>query len=199
MEELIEFFKTVRRLSGIERCSNTPHIKNSYVSDHSYYVALYAMIFADIENSKQPVGLKPYDTSEVIKRALIHDLEESLTGDFLFPIKHENPTIKPLLQEAINQVVDNELFASLPIGICSYYKRLWKTSKDSSNEGRLVAAMDKFEILLYAIQELELGNKQFIKIYNNAIKILLTEFTEIRFLQKVLITIRKEVEENLLK
>jgi len=56
------------------------------------------------------------------------------------------------------------------------YIRLWSTAKDDSAEGRLVACMDKFEILMYAVSELELGNTSMRRIYGNAISIIRRDF-----------------------
>jgi len=215
MTDLLNFFKTVRRLTFIERCSNILHIHKSTVSDHSFYVALYAMVFADMENykilnevgeaigngvgndkklSKEKVRNLLYNTSEVVKRSLIHDLEESLTGDILYPVKHEVRPAKLLLDQAIQSVVNNELFESIPdYSTKKYYKILWQKSKDNSKEGRLVAAMDKFEILMYSLQEILLGNKQFGIIFKTAFDILRTEFKSIETLQGVLDSIEKEV------
>ena len=179
--KLLIFLKRSRRLSTIDRCSNTPHIQRYSVAEHSYYISLLAMLFADIENLN--ADEKIYDTSEVIKHALIHDLEESITGDILFPFKHQNEKLKPQLKMAIEECVDKELFIELPTGIQEYYKKLWMNSKDSSREGKLVAAMDKFEILLFAISEIDMGNSNsFQIIYHIAINVIKRDHTDIKSL-----------------
>ena len=43
------------------------------VADHSFSAAVMAMIFSD---------LKKLDTEKMLKMALLHDLSESITGDF---------------------------------------------------------------------------------------------------------------------
>ena len=43
------------------------------VADHSYSAAVMAMVFSD---------LKKLDTKKILKMALLHDLSESITGDF---------------------------------------------------------------------------------------------------------------------
>ena len=210
MTSILRFLKLTRRLSSIERCSNTPHIKNSNVAEHSFYTALLAMLFADLENDrimtetmrdhnievdselflelfKEPeIRNKMYDTSEVIKRALLHDLEESITGDILYPLKNENKTMKPLLKSIISKIVNDELFEDIPAErVRNYYVGLWRKSKDETKEGRLVAAADKFEILLYAISEIELGNMGFYAIYNKALSILHKEFSDIECIHDI--------------
>jgi len=192
MTEFLKFIMDIRRLEGIERCSNTPHIHKSYVSSHSYYVALYSMLFADIENSN--INCHTYDTSEVIKKALIHDLEESITGDILYPFKKSNEVyLKPKIQK----IVKEKLFDGIPDkAVKIYYKKLWNNSKDDTKEGMMVAAMDKFEILIYSLTELFLGNKQFVLIYKTALNIIRNKFQMISSLQNLLDEIEEEVNDK---
>jgi len=176
-----DFVFRARRLCSIDRCSNTPHIGKYPVSEHSFYTALYAMLFADLENSK----LKRYDTSEVIKRALIHDIEESVTGDILFPVKHGSDQVSALFKTIAIKCVEQEVFEGLPENIKQYYINLWKSSKDGSEEGLLVSGVDKFEILIYALTEVKLGNTQFGQIIDTAYNIIVTQFSNIESLVEV--------------
>ena len=181
---ILNFLRRTQALCYIERCSNTPHIRPYSVAQHSFYIALYAMIFADIENERirenEVMGMdyvsNLYDTSEVMKKALLHDIEESLTGDILYPVHHDNKSFKETLDKVRDKCVNEEVFKELPKNVRKYYIKLWRTSKDTSKEGILVACMDKFEILMFAIQELDMGNQAFRVIYNNAISIIEKEF-----------------------
>jgi len=184
--EKLNFFKRVRRLSFIDRCSNIPHIRPYPVSDHSFYIALYAMVFADLENERirenlarekqLPLCGELYEISEVIKKALIHDLEESETGDILYPLHNEFSEFKKDLDIVREKCVDLKLFSELPLLMRKRYIKLWKNSKDNSKEGQLVACMDKFEILMFAINELDMGNLAVKELYDNAIHIILKKF-----------------------
>ena len=181
---ILDFLRRTQALCYIERCSNTLHIRPYSVAQHSFYIALYAMIFADIENERihenEVMGMdyvsNLYDTSEVMKKALLHDIEESLTGDILYPVHHDNKSFKETLDKVRDKCVNEEVFKELPKNVRKYYIKLWRTSKDTSKEGILVACMDKFEILMFAIQELDMGNQAFRVIYNNAISIIEKEF-----------------------
>ena len=195
---ILNFLRRTQALCYIERCSNTPHIRPYSVAQHSFYIALYAMIFADIENERILIERKNsdgshynslYDTSEVMKKALLHDIEESLTGDILYPVHHENKSFKETLDKVRKKCVDEEVFKELPKNVRKYYIGLWKTSKDTSKEGILVACMDKFEILMFAIQELDMGNQAFRIIYNNAVSIIEKEFS-IPSVNEILVSIR---------
>ncbi len=179
MSSILDFIKRSMLLSSIDRCSNTPHLKPYPVAVHSYYLALFAMMFADMENKrleKYDTRGRYYDTSEVVKRALLHDLEESETGDFLFPIHNMSPELRRILEKVRRYCVDNIVFKELPSGVRDHYIRLWKNSKDETIEGRLIAAMDKFEILIFAIRELDMGNTLFRDMYESAKEILKRDF-----------------------
>jgi len=156
-------------------------------------------LFADLENNrmreakfKEEVFYEQwdlYDTSEVIKKALLHDLEETITGDILYPVHSSNINFKKTLDQVREKCVDEEVFRELPKNVREYYIRLWKTSKDLTKEGILVACMDKFEILVFAIHELDMGNLAFRIIYVNAISIIEKNFS-IPSVNRVLAEIR---------
>jgi len=188
--EILDFLRRARRLSYIERCSNTIHIKPYSVAEHSFYIALYTMIFADLENERigeeiYDVGSisnsssnikKTYDVFEAVRKALVHDLEESETGDILYPMRNMDSDLRDKINEVRDICVNKVVFSELPVNVRNYYIRLWSTSKDDSKEGILVAAMDKFEILMFAIDELDIGNKAFLKMYKD-VKEILFQFT----------------------
>jgi len=193
MENLLDFFERTRQLSQIDRCSNDLHIKDYPVAEHSFYLALYAMIFADLENSRgsELNHEEDYDLVKIMRRSLLHDLEESETGDIQFPFHNRSKAFKKKLDELRTTVVENVVFTELPEGIQKAYIQLWKTAKDDTKEGRLIAAMDKFEVVMFAVVELRMGNEAFRGVYNSAMQILKNEFP-IESMQEVLDQIWKK-------
>src|SRR5438132_7865233 len=81
-----EFLSNERNLGKVIRFSADTRIKDETVAEHSYHVALYSMILADLE---QQFGNK-VNKERLMKAALIHDLEECLTGDIIYDFKHSN-------------------------------------------------------------------------------------------------------------
>ena len=196
----LNFIKRTRRLAAIERCSNTPHIQNYSVAQHSFFISFYTKMFADLENAIK--GPKPYagkiNTLKAIEMALVHDLEECVTGDLLYPFKHGIGLSKEMgkqLSISINHVVsthvNKELFKELPDTIKRSYIRLWNGSKKNGNEGFLVEAMDKFEILIFALEEMDMGNMQMKPIYMTAMNILLSQYQIFKSLMACLIGIHE--------
>lgn len=174
MLEKFEFFERVQRLRWIDRCSNTPHIKPYSVAQHSFYVSLYAMVFAHLENDR--LEEERYNLELVLQKALVHDLEECETGDILYPLHDENPEFKERLNYIRDQCIEHKIFEELPLLVREKFKQAWRSAKDDSPEGQLVACMDKFEILMYAFSEYSLGNKSLYSIAGNAIRIIERDF-----------------------
>jgi len=92
---VLPFLDRLQKLRWIDRCSNTSHIKEYSVAQHSFYVALYGMAFSYIENER--LECEYYEIELVLQKALAHDLEESLTGDILFPLHNDYPEFKEKL------------------------------------------------------------------------------------------------------
>lgn len=204
--ELLKFLMKLRSMSVIERCSNTHHLAKYSVAEHSYYTTLIAIVIADLENENIKAdaikqGKKnyyQYDIAEVMRKAFFHDMEESLTGDILFPVKHsDDDDLSNEFSRMANFVVEKALFKELPTTVRETYIKTWQTAKDSSPEGRLVAAADKIEILLFAYIEISTGNVFFRKIYNNAVKLIKEEFYDILTIKNLLEEISKYANYNL--
>jgi putative hydrolase of HD superfamily len=115
------------------------------VADHSFAVALLAMYEGE---------RRGYDLEKILKLALIHDLEEAITGDL-------TPRDKVYLgasrvQRARERAI-RELLSKLPAKSRPAYLRLWKDLKERrSKEARLVHQLDKVEM---AFQAKEYGKR----------------------------------------
>lgn len=136
---MIEFFNTVAGLKYIPRkgWKQKANIeKAESVADHSFSMTVMAMVFAD------SLGL---DTKKVLTMSLLHDLAESITGDFTpneiskkEKIKLENKTMRRILSK-------------LPPNIASSYENTWMEYQDEkSKESVLVHEVDHLEMALQA-------------------------------------------------
>ncbi len=136
---LSEFFYVVSELKKTQRKGWKEKVSISNpesVADHSYSVALMAMIFSDIYN---------LDTEKMIKMALLHDLAESVTGDFMpEEISKENK------RTVENQTME-EILSKLPPDLAKKYNLLWVEYVESkSRESILLHEIDKFEMAIQA-------------------------------------------------
>ncbi|MFH1689510.1 MAG: HD family hydrolase [Candidatus Eisenbacteria bacterium] len=118
------------------------------VAEHSYAVALIAMLLAD----RLDIDL---DREKLLKIALIHDLPEHMLGDIHAPATR-------LLGEDVKEAAELRILERLFTGIASgvEYVGLWKEfAERSSVEGKLVRAIDKLEMFTQAYQYECAGNR----------------------------------------
>jgi putative hydrolase of HD superfamily len=136
---LFDFFYIVSELKKVPRKgwkSKLEVERPESVADHSYATAIMAMVFSDIYK---------LDGEKIIKMALIHDLAESITGDFIpGEISKENKII--LETDTIK-----EIFSSLPQSLSEEYNQLWNEYLQSeTKESSLLHEIDKLEMAIQA-------------------------------------------------
>ena len=139
---------TVERFS-VYKC----HFRED-VAQHSYLTALYAMILADLERRRG----REVDVEKLLRMALLHDAEESTTGDIHHPFKHQDEAFTKTIDDRALQWFRN-LMLSLPDTLARDYIEVRKTEQGYSTEALLVRAADKLEALLWAYEEYLLGNE----------------------------------------
>lgn len=166
---LKNFIDGERKLDRVIRFSAHRRIKDQSLSEHSFHVALYAMILADLE---EKIFGNKINKDKLLKTALLHDLEECLTGDIIYDFKHTYKHFAKEIKE-ISQRFFEDLMKNLPQKVSKEYLSLWKNSKDSKTiEGKIIEAADKLEGLIYALDEFSLGNKAFNKVIKTYLKLL---------------------------
>jgi len=151
-----EFLRKERKLDMIVRFAAQTRIKDESVAEHSFHTALYAMILADLEKQ---FGNK-INEERLLKTALIHDMEECLTGDIIYGFKHIQPSLTKQIKKISSKFLE-DLMKDLPDKISKEYIELWKNAKSNNLEGKIIEAADKLEGLIYSLNELSLGNKAF--------------------------------------
>ncbi|MFC1789560.1 YfbR-like 5'-deoxynucleotidase [Patescibacteria group bacterium] len=168
--DIKKFIDRERRLDRVIRFSAHKRIKDQSVSEHSFHVSLYAMILADME---EKIFGKKINKEKVLKSAMLHDLEECLTGDIIHSFKYTDKNLKEDI-EKVGEKYLMELLNGLPGKISGDYAKSWKISREGKTiEGKIVEAADKLEGLFYALDEFSLGNKAFhkmIKAYLNLLE-----------------------------
>ncbi len=158
----MKMYKQACKLSNIKRFAALKLDREYSGADHSYRVAMMGMLIVDEYNAKNPN--KKISCEEVLRKALIHDLEESVTGDIPTPVK-QFPGLRDILREASvaimkEQIIDDNLVKS------QEYLKLWIEDKEGES-GEVIAIADKLEALLSAAYELKRGNKDLQKAFNN--------------------------------
>lgn len=159
MNKLIEFFIEAGKLKGLERTGwVVEDIKSpESVADHSFRTALAVLVLA---KSRQDL-----DLDRAVKIALVHDVEESLTGDILIDWKIEKHAEKAKrLKDLENHGITKdekklrglEAIKKLTSLLGSSGKDLfdlWKEYEEGkTNEAIFVKSVETFEMLLQAYE-----------------------------------------------
>jgi 5'-deoxynucleotidase YfbR-like HD superfamily hydrolase len=104
----------------------------------------------NIEHPKSPI-----DFELTMKKCLMHDLEESKTGDIPSPVKEEDPLLRSLLRKTCIKILKRDILKDSPNP--KSFLKIWKEDK-SGETGEVVRVADKLEGLLAAYFEVKNGN-----------------------------------------
>jgi len=142
-----EAFDVIDAMSAITRYSQAHNNTRESVLEHTGFVAIFgAAICARIDR----------DPSEVLKRAIVHDIDEIVTGDIPTTTKYANPEVTTALQAVEAQGADeaiNKLFTT------PNYMKAWVDAKDDSLNGWIIRIADTAAVIFKMRQEAALGNK----------------------------------------
>ncbi len=154
LKNLIKFiFEHHTRLSCIFRFNNTPRIASENVAEHSYYVAFLSMLIGDYLES---TGVE-VDKLRLIQMALLHDIEEAVSGDILAPMKRGR--LKEVLDE---ENIRNMVLLTAGLVNGEKYSSMWREVVDEETlEARIIKLVDRMSCIIYCIREIHLGNKYF--------------------------------------
>lgn len=137
--DVLRFFMRAGRLKSEPRRGWVLKLgmeKPESVADHSYRVALMAMVYCDVR------GL---DAEKAIKMALLHDLPEALVGDSI--PGERAPAEKRRLEFAGMR----KLLKDLPQRVSREYSEVWREFEEGgSPEAKLVKQLDKVEMAIQA-------------------------------------------------
>jgi putative hydrolase of HD superfamily len=136
---LANFFNFVMELKSIKRSGwiSKVKVKNpESVADHTYATSTMVMVFSDI------LGMQ---TERALKMAILHDLGESIIGDYEpNEISSNEKRIKET--EAIDRILNH-----LPAEIRKEYADIWKEYLENKTDtSQLVHSVDRIEMAFQA-------------------------------------------------
>src|SRR3990170_708005 len=142
MEGLMEFWGLASRLKREKRRGWLQKLQLSdveSVADHSFAVGMLSLYEGE---------RRGYNMEKLLKMALIHDLEEAITGD-LTPRDRQRKGARGIFR--IRASAEAQILAGMPSQARSEYRRLWTDLKiGRSPEARLVKNLDRLEMALQA-------------------------------------------------
>jgi len=141
LSSLFLFWQTVAQLKteerqgwktlGLKRCES--------VADHSYAVAMLALFLGE---------LRGLNVKKLVLLALLHDLEEAITGD-LTPADKKRLGVEKVRQD--RKLAKEELLKVFPTKVREVYRGLWTDLRvRRSREAQLIHQLDKLELAFQA-------------------------------------------------
>lgn len=135
-DELLQVLKQAARLKQTLRHCYVGTDRKESVADHSWRIALMAMLMRHEEE------FASFDMDKVIRMCLIHDLGESFTGDI--------PTFRKNADDAKKE---DDLFHEWIEGFSEPVRSEWKElvaemEAQQTNEARLYKTLDRVEALI---------------------------------------------------
>ena len=135
-EKMLEILQTAGRLKTAVRHCWTDADRRESVADHSWRIALMAMLMRDEEE------FAGYDMDRVIRMCLIHDLGEAFTGDI--------PTFE---KTDGARVTEDELYAAWVAAFpqpqqASWQELLAEMKEQQTPEAKLYKTLDRIEALI---------------------------------------------------
>ena len=132
--EYIKFLNLVEKLKCNTRHSWTSSGRHESVAEHSWRLAVMAMLCAD--------EYPDLNINKVIKMCLIHDFGEAITGDIPAFLKTEN-------DEKDEEAAIDKMVKLLPIDTKKELSSLFEEIKDlKTDEAKLYKALDNIEALI---------------------------------------------------
>ena len=154
------FYAMMSRMKYINRWGLMNNTKNENISEHSQQVAIIAHCLVLIHNKRFGGHLDP-ERAAVL--AIFHDSTEIITGDMPTPIKYFNPQINEAYKK-IENVAADKLISMLPEDFKEDFEEIIKENGKRDKElKKYIKAADKFSALIKCIEELRMGNDEFIK------------------------------------
>lgn len=142
MDQLIQFWEFAARLKAEPRRGWLKKLRlqrAESVADHSFALALLCLFEGE---------RRGYHMERLLKLALLHDLEESITGD-LTPQDKESRGQTIVRAQRIS--AREQLLSHFPVENQRSFRELWsELENEKSKEAQLVHELDKLEMALQA-------------------------------------------------
>lgn len=152
-----------RSLAHVVRFNGKPQQFIESVAEHSFYVTYFTSILLYFLKKER----EEIDEARTLKIALVHDMEETFSGDILTPFKHYNEEIAEAIRK-VNRDTIPLMFEDLPEDLSAEFIKLWtEDAEQSSKEAQVVKLADKLSLISKCYEEMKVGNDYFKPIYDS--------------------------------
>lgn len=136
-DEVISTFNIIAQSDAIHRYSRDRVLTPETVLQHTGWVALWVLLAGEDMESVAKIKL---DWGTLMRRAVIHDLDEVGTGDVPRPTKYSSPAVADGLTDYGAKFLG---WIETELGLSNgKIKGEWHSAKDYSPEGQLLKAAD---------------------------------------------------------
>ncbi len=98
------------------------------------------------------LGWENIDFRSLLSKALVHDLEECITGDIPRDFKHINLELNEHIDEMAEQSFQKIIHDLFP-GDELIWTKIWRDAKDDTIEGRTICFADFLSVISYIYEE----------------------------------------------
>jgi len=152
------FFAFLSRLKFIQRWGLMRNTTSENIQEHSLQVGMIAHGLAVIRNTYFGGEI---DSGKVALLGMYHEVAEIFTGDLPTPVKYFNPQIKEVYK-AIESMAQKKMVNMLPGELKDSYRHLLMNQEEDRELWQIVKAADKICAYLKCVEELKVGNQEFL-------------------------------------
>jgi 5'-deoxynucleotidase YfbR-like HD superfamily hydrolase len=168
---LINDYADVKRLDYVIRYSSIPSNFRESVSQHSFWVVLNSCL---LNRELFQGNVFPELELMILKKALIHDIGECITGDLVRTFKYSNKDLKEIVNKSEHDMME-KYFPKLLLGLISETNNI-KNKDDENYVNAIVKAADFISLFHYMNRQHNQGNRE-ITPFINKMKIDLKEMS----------------------
>lgn len=151
----------IHRASYVTRYSTRPVTHAENIAEHAYYVTVYSFLIAN------ELGIPNVNMGVLLTKALFHDIDECITGDFQRQFKYSTPELPGVIHSAAKKLVP-EMFRDFK-GSTNIFTA-WDEAKNDTDEGDIIVVADFLAVITYIWRELQFGNQAILDIFDECIK-----------------------------
>ncbi len=157
------FFALISRMKYVNRWGLMHNDREENLMEHSFETAVLAGALANIENEMFGGSL---DVDKVTQAALFHDASEIITGDMPTPVKYINSQMSDVYK-AVEKKAEQTLLDTLPPQLQGKYSEYFEPDEKTR---QIIKAADRISALLKCIQEIRVGNQDFVTAKESTLK-----------------------------
>lgn len=145
-----------RNMHRVYRYSTRPLAQPEDNAQHSWYASWYCLLIYHAAAAQLPEC--PLDLGTLLEKAIVHDLEESWTGDIVRPFKHSDETLRDEIRRVGRDRVEEWAYEQcIPAALVTAVLG----AKDGL-EGKVVTLADLLCVCSLAYENLKRGNRYLI-------------------------------------